>query len=234
MTLRRFALFASLSALTLACNEVSEEGVGGGSIVETACTDVSGSGAPGCTGSDTLCVWQGVRTEGGPDCPTCPGSDGTFWALEDVQPQSCGTGQIYGMEAFSGRVVVLSLLRSTCSFCQSQIQKMEEMALDLQASGVDVQFVVVNEAGPTFEANIEEFTSRSTMPIFQDVEALNIWRQLGGTKDDVYIYGSNGELITFQAIPDESINLTLAQEEGYANFRQLIVDAVEVDAGRAE
>ena len=63
-----------------------------------------------------------------------------------------------------------------------------------------MQFVVVNEAGPTFEANIEEFTSRSTMPIFQDVEALNIWRQLGGTEDDVYIYGSNGELITFQAI----------------------------------
>ena len=177
MTLRRFALFASLSALTLACNEVSEEGVGGGSIVETACTDVSGR-RPGLYRERHALRLAGVRTEGGPDCPTCLGSDGTFWALEDVQPQSCGTGQIYGMEAFSGRVVVLSLLRSTCSFCQSQIQKMEEMALDLQASGIDVQFVVVNEAGPTFEANIEEFTSRSTMPIFQDVEALNIWRQL--------------------------------------------------------
>ena len=32
------------------------------------------------------------------------------WQLEDVQPQSPRTGQTYGLEAFSGRIVVVTLV----------------------------------------------------------------------------------------------------------------------------
>lgn len=235
MNRRSLPALLSLLVLLFGCNESGEGNAGGSdALAETGCVNTDATDAGACTGAAQYCAWQGVRAAGAPDCGTCEGADGTFWALEDLQPQSCGSNAIYGLEAFEGRVVVLSLLRTTCSFCQSQIQKMEEMALDLQLAGVDVQFVVVNQAGQTFEDTIEEFTSRASMPIFQDTEALDIWAQLGGSKDDIYIYGSDGRLITYQAIPSEETNFTLAQDDGYANLRQLIVDAVAADAGRAE
>jgi hypothetical protein len=54
-------------------------------------------------------------TEEAPDAPQPPGPDAMAvglptWMLEDVQPQSPRFGQTYGLEAFSGSHVVVTLV----------------------------------------------------------------------------------------------------------------------------
>lgn len=46
------------------------------------------------------------------DCvePACVGSDAPFWQLHDYQPLSCGHNQDYGIKAFMGRTVLISML----------------------------------------------------------------------------------------------------------------------------
>lgn len=44
------------------------------------------------------------------DLATCVDALAPAWQLEDVQPKSARKGQVYGMEAFRGRVTVLALL----------------------------------------------------------------------------------------------------------------------------
>jgi hypothetical protein len=44
--------------------------------------------------------------------PTDPGAPAPAWQLTDIQPESAGFGDTYGMEAFKGRVTVAALLAS--------------------------------------------------------------------------------------------------------------------------
>jgi hypothetical protein len=41
---------------------------------------------------------------------TCIGAPPPVWALRDFQPQSCGDGGVYGIEAFRGEATVVVLL----------------------------------------------------------------------------------------------------------------------------
>lgn len=45
----------------------------------------------------------------GTDAPSNPATLPT-WQLEDVQPQSPRVGQTYGLDTFSGKIVVVTLL----------------------------------------------------------------------------------------------------------------------------
>ena len=43
---------------------------------------------------------------------TCLGAPPPEWALLDFQPQSCGSGATYGLQAFHGHVTVMALFAS--------------------------------------------------------------------------------------------------------------------------
>jgi len=49
-----------------------------------------------------------------PDAPQAPDSAGIVmlptWKLEDIQPQSSRVGQTYGLDTFSGKIVVVTLV----------------------------------------------------------------------------------------------------------------------------
>lgn len=53
-----------------------------------------------------------ANTDAGPACEgiNCPGTPAPSWALMDFQPASSKLGEVYGLDAFTGKVTVMVLL----------------------------------------------------------------------------------------------------------------------------
>ena len=123
------------------------------------------------------------------DNPQEVGAPQPGWVLQDLQPQSCGFEQFYGLDAFHGTPTMVVLLWAGCGFCQTQAEKLQQMHFELQAANVEVDFVIVDLAAPN--PPIDALTDRCNFPIFQDQETVNAWGLMGGKKDDFYFYDSN-------------------------------------------
>jgi hypothetical protein len=56
-----------------------------------------------CTGGDRV---------GLPECPPTAGDPAALptWKLEDIQPESPRVGQTYGLDTFSGKIIVVTLV----------------------------------------------------------------------------------------------------------------------------
>ena len=144
------------------------------------------------------------------------------WELPDFQPKSPKFNKTYGLEHFRGRVTFVALLATWCSYCQSQIEKMEEMKKEFEARRVKVNIIAVNIAsGQTSQI---EFASRCSFPLFQDNEFENAFGRHEGRKDDYYIYNERGELFDYYAYQGKRES-DLTTTEGYANIKQAILDA---------
>lgn len=182
-------------------------------------TPDAGSGAADAGGADAGAVCS-------PDTsPRCAGAAAPDYALEDVQPQSGRFGETYGLEGFAGRVTVVAIVASWCSFCQSQVQQLEGMGVDLSLEGLAVNMVAVNQIDA--ESTVDNFIERCSFPILQDVEAVNAWAAHDGKKDDIAIYGPDGVLIEFIRVSELPSSIrALATDEGYAWMRERIVAAL--------
>ncbi len=179
----------------------------------------TGSGAADTGGADV----GGVCS---PDTsPRCAGAPAPTYALEDVQPQSARFGETYGLDGFAGRVTVVAIVASWCSFCQSQVQQLEGMGVDLSLEGHAVNMVAVNQIDA--ESTLDNFIERCSFPILQDVQAVDAWAAHDGKKDDIAIYGADGVLIEFIRVSELPSNIrALATDEGYAWMRERIVAAL--------
>ena len=157
-----------------------------------------------------------------PLSPKQPGAPWPDWELADFQPKSPRFNQTYGRSHFRGRVTFVALLATWCSYCNTQIEKMEEMRKEFAANRIEVNFIAVNIDSGASEQN--EFTSRSSFPLFQDTQLVNAFGLHQGGKDDYYIYNERGELSDFFPFRGNRES-DLASPEGYANVKQAILDA---------
>jgi hypothetical protein len=164
--------------------------------------------------------------------PTSIGSQQPFWTLQDLQPQSCGYQQHYGLEAFRGTPIMVVLLWAGCGFCQAQTEKLQQMHYELTAINVDVDFIIVDQSADN--PPIEQLTNRCDFPIFQDEAAINAWGLQDGVKDDFYFYDSNGILQNF--IPHSGdVNLNSYEDppidptSGYTNIKNAVLELVAND-----
>ncbi len=164
--------------------------------------------------------------------PTAIGSTQPFWVLQDLQPQSCGFEQYYGLEGFHGTPTMMVLLWAGCGFCQAQTVKLQQMHYELQAMGVVVHFVIIDQSSEN--PPIEYLTDRCNFPILQDESGVNAWSLQGGRKDDFYFYDSNGILKNFIPSTDD-VALTSYEDppmdptSGYTNIKNAVLDLVEHD-----
>lgn len=154
--------------------------------------------------------------------PHEPGSSWPNWKLKDFQPNSPRFNETYGLDHFRGRVTFVALLATWCSFCRTQIEKMEEMQKEFADMRIEVNFVAINIASGVSEQN--EFTSRCSFPLFQDSEAMDAFGLHKGGKDDYYIYNERGELSDFFPFQGHRES-DLASPKGYANIKQAVLDA---------
>ncbi|MDP6945025.1 MAG: hypothetical protein QF464_12805, partial [Myxococcota bacterium] len=64
------------------------------------------------------------------------------------------------------------------------------MRVELAVAGHEVNFVSINKHDGV--ATQEEMVKHCAFPQLQDTEELDIWGQMGGGKDDFYIYDADG------------------------------------------
>lgn len=177
-----------------------------------------------CIGSDAIVPVDAPEIGELVADPTAPGSMHPNWRLMDFQPQSCGFGQTYGLDAFRGQTLVVVLLSAGCSYCLGQTIKLEQMRYQLEVEGHDVHFAVVNLK--TMADRQDSLVERGSFPLFQDTAEVDAWGLHEGRKDDFYIYDADGVLQTFLPASGE-IPTNLSTDEGYANLHDAIVAVVE-------
>ena len=221
------------------CNSIEESNTaleqGGGEPVE----QLGGSDSlpeliDGCNGVMVDDRGESIPASDDQVCVTCSEASPPSFTLQDLNPASCGYGRHYGLEVFEGKVTFVVLLRSTCGYCHAQLEKLEQMRFELLAMGHELQLVVINERGT--ESTVNLLTERTQAPILQDTESVLAWEALGdedptsptglkgGDKDDMYIYGSNGQLARFLDDDDPSHSLNLSTDEGYTYLKTVLLE----------
>lgn len=153
-----------------------------------------------------------------------PGAPAPAWSLLDFQPMSERFEQLYGLDSFRGRVLVVGLYAGSCNTCVGYATKMNEVEQKLVAEGLDVRFVAINDAGANSPLEQQNLTSVARFPIFQDTPEVGAWRELQGNRGDYYIYGPDGILRGYHAMPEE-VDFDPLFETGYQNLRQALYDA---------
>ncbi len=116
------------------------------------------------------------------------------WEREDIQAASPRRGEVYGLEAFRGRTVVVVLLEGFCTFCRSNVVVAEQLQTTLRAEGRDVEVVVLSDA------NASDFSSRTRLRLFRDGEAGRpAWREMrpSPSKHDTFVFAPSGERTYF-------------------------------------
>ena len=193
-------------------------------------TDTTGDGdgdppPPDCTGPLATAPLPAEYEQ--PADPKMPGSTWAYFELEDFQPQSCNFGETYSLEAFKGRVTLVTLMRSTCEICQGTVVKLEEMLLQLELEGYEVYMVAINQMG--YDASQQEFIDRASFPLLQDTAEVDAWDLMNipmmGT-DDMYIYDDQGILHSYFSYAQANPSIDLNTEAGYEVIYNAILAAL--------
>lgn len=104
---------------------------------------------------------------------------------------------------------------------------MEQMRGALESEGLDVAFAVIQDAASV--AHQDHLVDQCTFPLFQDSEAVGAWGLHGAGKDDMVVYGPDGEVAVFFDWGG-AVSTDLGTEEGWAHVEQALRGAAE--AGR--
>ena len=97
---------------------------------------------------------------------------------------------------------------------------LEQMRLELQKAGYEVNFLSVNKADAA--ANQQALIDRCAFPLFQDTTEVNAWALIGAKKDDMLIYGADGKLLDY--LPNGGDRITnLSMHEGYDTVKAAIL-----------
>ena len=176
-----------------------------------------------CTGPSKEEILASSEGERAPECPSCEDAESPSFALEDVQPISCGFGQTYGLDAYAGGPLLVTLLSAGCGYCQNQTTKLEQMKVELALEGIDIPMLIVNLTSQAERS--DKLSDRCSFAVLQDTEEDAVWDLYQGKKDDIYIYGADGKLRSFFRTGDEPTS-NLSTDEGYNHVREAIVEAV--------
>jgi hypothetical protein len=151
--------------------------------------------------------------------PTEPAARAPEWLLTDVQPQSAGFGDTYGLEVFRGSPLLVALLAGGCNTCQGIASALESLLQEVLAEGQAVSFCAINEYT---DANPQLLTDRCSFPVFQDDEATNAWALHGGGRDDIFIYTGDAALVAYYDLPGDP-NGNPSTETGRANLKSALL-----------
>ena len=93
---------------------------------------------------------------------------------------------------------------------------MNDIRKDLEAHGVHVTFVVINTAGDELDQSL--LIASGQYPMLQDSEQAGAWAEMGGGKDDFFLYDSSGTLVAY--LPESAtLDMVLSGEAGFSNLR---------------
>uniref|UniRef100_A0A3Q3K960 Selenoprotein P N-terminal domain-containing protein n=1 Tax=Monopterus albus TaxID=43700 RepID=A0A3Q3K960_MONAL len=140
-----------------------------------------------------LCLLHGGRAESegvGPRCQLPPA-----WNIGEVEP----------MKGTMGQVTVVALLQASCLFCLVQASRMDSLHQMMESQGLkNVAYMVINHQGEQAQLLHPMLAQRMSENITlykQDQQQVDVWKTLGGQKDDFLIYDRCGRLTHHISLP---------------------------------
>jgi hypothetical protein len=189
--------------------------------------NMDGGGMMACVGPDPR--MNAPPPEAIPDgtCMNCTDAPTPTWRLADFQDNSCGSGQTYGLESFSGTATLVALFNAGCGYCQSQARNLERMRLELDVMGVDAHFSAIN--GAPYAVHQDRMLDLCAFPFFQDTEMDDAMGGMNGSIYDIFVYRPDGTLHVFLDNAG-NIDTYMAEEAGYENVKEALLSAIRGEA----
>ncbi len=124
--------------------------------------------------------------------------DMPVWQLEDINPASATYGDVYGLPAFRGKRVIVSLGAGWCGSCLAEKDELEKIRKSLIANGRDdFEVVVINDVSAISSSDQAAMVKGANFPIFQSTGTVNGWQAHRGTRSDAYAYDYDGRFMGF-------------------------------------
>ena len=98
------------------------------------------------------------------------------------------------------------------------------MKAELEAEGHQVNFVMINITNA--ESTQGKLVDKCNFPLFKDVAAVGAWKLHDGGKDDMYVYDTQGKLVTYLPFGGP-VNTFLSTSEGYGNLKDAVLAALD-------
>ncbi len=102
---------------------------------------------------------------------------------------------------------------------------LEQMRLEFAKNGQNVQFLAINKTDAVDYQS--KLTDRASFAILQDLPSVEVWyTQLGGNKDDFYMFAADGRLVDYLPVIGPR-NTNLSTPDGYALVKGVVSQALE-------
>lgn len=97
--------------------------------------------------------------------------------------------------------MVVALLEASCGYSRTHAVSLDHLRAKLEGNGVPLDIVGVNTRHWPARLMATEMSKRVNFSVFQSTPKLHYWSQLGGLKDDVFVYDRCGMLAYFIPFP---------------------------------
>jgi len=115
---------------------------------------------------------------------------------EPLQGRATGVG-----EASEGHVTVVGLLSASCGYSRRHAVTLDGLQQELSSGGIPVEMIGINARSSAAHLMASELGQLVNFTVYQSSRQNNYWSQLGGLKDDVFIYDKCGRLSYFVPFP---------------------------------
>lgn len=102
-------------------------------------------------------------------------------------------------------MTVVSLLAASSGYSRRQAVALDELSVNLVADGIPVHVVGINARQRSAELMYSQVEGLVNFSVYQATHASNYWSQLGGLRDDVFVYDNCGRLTFYIPFPNSYI-----------------------------
>jgi len=108
-------------------------------------------------------------------------------------------------------VTVVSLLSASCGYSRRHAVSLDQLRRELSARNVPVHFVGINARSRAAQLLASEFNRLINFTVYQSTHRAHYWSQLGGLKDDVFIYDRCGRLTYYVPFPHSFVPMRFVE-----------------------
>lgn len=108
-------------------------------------------------------------------------------------------------------MTVVSLLSASCGYSRRHAVLLDRLRQDLVARGVPVHFIGINARQRSAQLMASELDRLVNFTMYQSSHREHYWSQLGGLKDDVFVYDKCGRLTYFVPFPQSFVPLRFVE-----------------------
>jgi len=117
-------------------------------------------------------------------------------------------------------VTLVALLSASCGYSRRHAVALDRLRAELALRGVAVNVVGINARQRSAQLMASELHRLVNFSVYQSTHQAHYWSQLGGLKDDVFIYDKCGRLTYFVPFPQSFVPM---------RFVELAVQSVHAD-----